>query len=256
VNHSWGIFGSEVFHLAAEASAPLWQTRHLQVPPLAGLFAHLYLDICPPSLQAPNFISNGRALALRPVPFDDPPREVAPPWINGLGEMPTVYLTLGTVFNDAIKVFATVLDALGGTQVNLVVTVGRDGDPARFGAQPGNVRVERYVAQSLLLPHCDLVVTHGGSGTILAALAHGLPLLILPQGADNFRNARACEANGAARVLLPAAVNVEAVREEVGILLKDSRHRECAQRLHREIELMPGPEEVARQLEVFLDEAG
>ena len=53
-----------------------------------------------------------------------------------------------------------------------------------LGAQPAHVRAERFVPQSEELPHCDLVISHGGSGSVLGALAHGLPQLLLPLGAD------------------------------------------------------------------------
>ena len=54
------------------------------------------------------------------------------------------------------------------------VTVGPKADPAVVGAQPAHVRVEQYVPQTLVLPHCDVVVSHAGSGTVLAALAVGV----------------------------------------------------------------------------------
>jgi hypothetical protein len=66
------------------------------------------------------------------------------------------------------------------------------------------VHVEQWLPQSLLLPHTDLVVSHGGSGTVTAALAHGLPQLILPMGADQLHNADRVQELGIGRTL-PAA---------------------------------------------------
>ncbi|MDQ3675606.1 MAG: glycosyltransferase, partial [Actinomycetota bacterium] len=63
------------------------------------------------------------------------------------------------------------------------MTVGPNGDPAAFGPQPPRVVLERYIPQTLLLPVCDVVASHAGSGTVLAALAHGIPQLCLPQAA-------------------------------------------------------------------------
>ena len=57
-----------------------------------------------------------------------------------------------------------------------------------LGSLPGNVHVSRVIPQSLLLPRCSAVVSHGGSGTLLAALAHGLPQVCLPQAADQLRH--------------------------------------------------------------------
>jgi UDP:flavonoid glycosyltransferase YjiC (YdhE family) len=60
----------------------------------------------------------------------------------------------------------------------VVVTVGRDISREDFGRQPEHVHVEQLVPQSPLLPRTHLVVSHGGSGTVIAALAHGLPPLL------------------------------------------------------------------------------
>ncbi|MEO8572101.1 MAG: nucleotide disphospho-sugar-binding domain-containing protein [Chloroflexota bacterium] len=57
------------------------------------------------------------------------------------------------------------------------MTVGTKGDPALLGPQPDNVHVERYIPQSQLLPHCDLLVAHAGSGALLGALNAGVPIL-------------------------------------------------------------------------------
>jgi hypothetical protein len=77
------------------------------------------------------------------------------------------------------------------------------GDPAKLGAQPPLVRVERDVLQSQLLARCHAAVSHAGSGTALAAARHGLPQLCLPQGADQFLNAAAIASSGAGLSLKP-----------------------------------------------------
>src|SRR4051812_34436211 len=81
--------------------------------------------------------------------------------------------------------------------VNAIVTVGSDIDPATSGPQPDHVRVERYIPQAVGLLHCDVVVSHGGSGSTIGALAAGVPCVLLPMGADQPLNAARCEALGA-----------------------------------------------------------
>ena len=95
-------------------------------------------------------------------------------------EPPTVYVTLGTVFGvESGDLFARALAALRELPVRAIVTVGADVDPAELGAPPPNVRVERFVPQAEILPRCRLVVSHAGSGSVLGALAYGLPMLLL-----------------------------------------------------------------------------
>ncbi len=134
----------------------------------------------------------------------------------------------------------------------MILTVGRNQDPADFGPQPSNVRIERYIPQSLLFPHCDVVVCHGGSGTVLAALSWGLPLLVLPQGANQFWNAERCAALGTGIRLLPGEVSPASVRRAVVALLKEPRFRYRAGELAAEIQHMPSPSELVATLQALV----
>jgi UDP:flavonoid glycosyltransferase YjiC (YdhE family) len=84
------------------------------------------------------------------------------------------------------------------------------------------------------------VVSHAGSGTFLAALAHGLPLLALPQAADQFLNAHAAATAGVAREIAPGEITVERVREELERVLGDPSITDAAQQMAQEIAAMPG----------------
>src|SRR3712207_6771895 len=153
------------------------------------------------------------AHALRTVVFDRSGDEALPGWVGQLPDRPTVYATLGMGFNRNTEIFRAIIEGLREEPLNLVVTVGRDQDPGQFGPQPPNVRIERYIPQSLLFPHCDLVVCHGGWNTVLAALSEGLPLVLLPIGADQPQNAERCDRIGVGRVIAPDGRTPEAIRE-------------------------------------------
>ncbi|HVE45935.1 MAG TPA: nucleotide disphospho-sugar-binding domain-containing protein [Acidimicrobiales bacterium] len=127
--------------------------------------------------------------------------------------------------------------------------MGPEADPALLGPQPGHVRVERYVPQTQVLPHCDVVISHGGSGTALSTLALGLPQLCLPQGADQFLNAVAIASAGAGISLMPGEAGAGTVRDAVSRLLDDSSIRDRARAVSASIASMPAPEEVAEVLE-------
>ncbi len=251
--HSLGpMFPIEFSRLGAELVAPLWQEWGVTPGPLGGMFASAYLDICPPSLQSPD-VDEIREVAhpLRPVVFDAVPGEALPTWVDQLAAAPTVYVTLGTLDNEAPGVIEAAVEGLRQEPVNLIVTVGPNRDPAELGPQPPNVHVERYLPQSLLLPRCDAVVAHGGSGTTLAALTHGLPLLLLPQGANQFWNAQRCADLGVGARLLPGEVRADAIRGNLRGLLEQPGYREQARRIAAEIAAMPGPEEGVAVLEAL-----
>lgn len=132
------------------------------------------------------------------------------------------------------------LEALATEDLDVVVTIGPNNDPASLTALPANVHVHKWLPLRPLLDHCDAVVCHGGSGTTLAALSAGLPLVLVPQGADQFENALACEKAGAARVLRPAELESTAVRDAVLVVIaRNSSEREAAQSLASEIAGMP-----------------
>ncbi|WP_342775374.1 glycosyltransferase [Nocardioides litoris] len=118
---------------------------------------------------------------------------------------------------------------LARLDVDVVATVGTGIDPADLGPQPPHVRVERFVPQDEVLPAVDLVVSHGGSGSLVAALAHGLPSLLVPLGADQPHNARRARELGVASVLDAVAVTAAEVAEQAGALLADPDvARRCA----------------------------
>ncbi len=138
--------------------------------------------------------------------------------------------------------------------MEVVVTVSELNDPAALGDLPATVHVERWLPLAPLLRRCDAVICHGGTGTMLAALTAGLPLVLAPQGADQFDNARACQQAGAARVLMPEQVTPTAVRDAVrAVLAAGSPEHAAAQALAREIAVMPSAAEVAKDLESITD---
>ena len=186
---------------------------------------------------------------LRPAIFDQSGGEGLPPWVAALPDRPTVYATLGTINNRTPGLFAAILTALRDEPVNLILTVGRNQDPADFGPQPTHVHIERYVPQTLLLPRCDLVITHGGFNTAMAALDLGLPLVAIPLGADQPQNAARCAALGIGRVVGPDERTPTAIRAAVRDVLADPTYRRNAARLRDELAVLPGPGEGARLLE-------
>lgn len=212
------------------------------LPPDPGLETpsrYLVLSPFPPSVRDPACPLPATAYSFRPS-LPGPGSDPAPQWASDLSDAPAVYFTLGTIFNlESGDLLVRVIAALRELPINLVATVGHDVDPAELGPQPGNVRIERYVPQSRVLPYCDLVVSHGGSGSVIGALAHGLPSLLLPIGADQPWNAERCLDLGVARVLDPVAATPESLRQAVVTLLDEPTYRTNAERIRDEIAALP-----------------
>jgi UDP:flavonoid glycosyltransferase YjiC (YdhE family) len=209
-------------------------------PALAMPSRHLVLSPFPPSFRDPTYPLPPTAFSIRPeasAPAD------APAWLSGLSDKPLVYFTLGTVLNvESGDLFSRVLAGLRELPVNVVVTAGRQIDPESFGPQPANVRIERFIPQSALLPHCDLVVNHGGSGRVIGALAHGLPMVVIPVGADQSLNAARCEELGVGIALNAVQATPKSVGNAVAAVLLAPSYRVAAERIRDEIAALPAAE--------------
>jgi UDP:flavonoid glycosyltransferase YjiC (YdhE family) len=178
-----------------------------------------------------------------------------PPWVAQLPDRPTVLASLGTVFNKTPGVLEAIVDGLREEQVNLIVSIGRDQDPARFGTQPSHVRLEAHVPQPALLPHCDLFVTHGGFNSVKESLSAGVPMVVVPITADQPYSAERCAGLGVARTVDGANRSPEAVRTAVREVLGDSSYSANARRFQAEMEGLPGPERVVDLLKALQREA-
>jgi UDP:flavonoid glycosyltransferase YjiC (YdhE family) len=224
---------------AGDAMKPLSEAHGLNAPPFAGTYRHIYIDIYPEALKAYGNEHIPDVLKLRP---HDPEPAAA---TDG---PPLVYVTFGTVFNRDLSLIATVVEGVRALPVQVVVTLGPGRQPGALGDQPSSVHVAEYIPQAELLPRCAAVVSHAGSGTFLAALAQGLPQLVLPQAADQFLNASAGAQAGVARAIPAGEITAERVREELERVLNDPAIAASAQAMSAEVAAMPSAGDVANDL--------
>ncbi|HEX5087655.1 MAG TPA: glycosyltransferase [Nocardioides sp.] len=215
----------------------LWRAHGLDALPYAGCFRNGYLDICPASVQATPVGHIAEVHPLRPVTASASPRPAEP----------LVYVTLGTVHNRP-GLLREVVAGVAGLGVPTLVAVGPGVDPASLGDQPRHVQVAAWVDQAEVLTRCTAVVSHGGSGTFLGALAQGVPQLCLPQAADQFRNAEGGLRAGAVVVLRPEESTATTVRGAVERVLSDDTLRRGTEKVASEIAVMPSPAAVAGAL--------
>ena len=218
-------------------------------PTLAALYRYLYLAYPRPPLRCTRWAIWGPAGHPRYHPLYPPrslrPRaqEGLPAWIAGLPAQPTVYVTLGTEVNSEPDLYPSVLQTiiagLCDAPLNLIVTLGRDKDPADFGPQPANVHIERYIPQSLLLPHCDLIVMHGGSNSLLAALDLGLPMVVVPLIADQFFNAHVVQRLGLGQVVQREQLTPASIRAAMDDVLAQPQYRQNVGWLQAEMHALP-----------------
>ncbi|MEV6912676.1 glycosyltransferase [Amycolatopsis sp. NPDC051071] len=212
---------------------------------LESAYRHLVLSPFPESFRDPRFPLPSTTQSFHtPVPG----RGRVPHWhVDG---RPAVYFTLGTIFNtESGDLFSRVLAGLREVDATCVVTVGNLLDPAEFGPQPEHIHLAKYLPQDDVLPYCDVALTHGGSGSLLGAIAHGLPMVLLPMGADQPHNGDRVADLGLGKVLDVIEVTPADIRDAVTSVLREPSYREAAGRLRDEVTAYPSPEKTVPLLE-------
>ncbi|HEX6359275.1 macrolide family glycosyltransferase [Actinophytocola sp.] len=188
----------------------------------------------------------GASIGARPVDPDFP--------LDQLRD-PVLYASLGTVFSAGprlLRGFATALTPLGGT---VVVATGQT-DPAALGPLPANVIASRFVPQPEVLARATLFVTHGGMNSVNEAMYAGVPMLVVPQGADQPMVASRVVELGAGLSLRTQDVAQDSVRALARRLVEDPRFRTAATTLRAAQHEAGGYRRAADELEPYLHAAG
>lgn len=125
------------------------------------------------------------------------------PWPDDDGR-PLIVVGLSSTFQNQADAIRRVIAALGMLDVRGLVTLGPAMERETFDAPP-NVRLVASASHSAVFPHAAAVVTHAGHGTVMRALAAGLPVVCMPMGRDQDDNAVRVSWRGAGLKLKPTA---------------------------------------------------
>jgi MGT family glycosyltransferase len=193
----------------------------------------LTLNPFPPTLRDRAAPLVGRVLNYRTGPV--PPRPPA-------ADTGRAYVTLGTIFNtesgDLLATLAAAVAACPSVS-SVVVATGEHLDPSALGPQPATVTVHRFIRQQDVLASCSVVICHGGSGTVLDAIRYGLPMVLLPLGADQPLNADRGAELGCAVTLRPDRATSAQLTNAVTEVLTDPSYRDSARKLQAELGGLP-----------------
>ena len=213
------------------------------------------IDPTPPGMQFPLGL---RYVPVRQVPYNGP--AAVPDWIHEPRTRPRVALSLGMsgrdlMGGDTIPV-EWLLAGLADLDVELVATLSA-AQLASVPTLPDRVRAVEFVPLNDLLPTCAAVVHHGGFGTVVNVLTHGVPNLTVPAPWwDEADLGRHIAERGAGLVVEPAALGPDSLRDGLARLLHEPAFAEGAARVREELLAVPSPHDLVPAIEALTAEHG
>lgn len=186
--------------------------------------------------------------------------EGAPAWLDELpADRPLVYVTEGTIESGEPRLLQAAASGLAGLPMQVLIKdaqildPGRDAEAVGLGALAPNVRRETFVLgggwQSDVLARTNVFITNGGAGSVLAALAAGVPLIVVPTTWDKPENAQRVVAAGAGVSIAARRCTPRRLREAVQHVLANPSYRENARRIGDSLKRHGGPATAASLLE-------
>ncbi|MEU4831405.1 macrolide family glycosyltransferase [Streptosporangium sp. NPDC023615] len=167
------------------------------------------------------------------------------------GDLPLVLVSLGTAYNDRPGFYRTVLRAAADRPWQVVLAVG-EVDPGTLGPVPSNVEVHRHAPQLAVLRHARAFVTHAGMGSTMESLHFEVPMVAVPQMAEQRANADRIAELGLGTVLPPDGVTPDALWRAVEDVAGDGRVRERLAWMRREMAAAGGVPAAADAVEEIL----
>jgi MGT family glycosyltransferase len=216
-------FGTQLVQLMAEHGLPGLTPTDFAPRPGEPVVVH-----APPAFQYADGAAPQEGVHAVGRVFEPPTGAWCPP--PGAG--PVLLLSLGTSSNDQPRLLASCVAAFAGSRWHVVLTLGAGVDPAELGALPGNVEVHRWLPHGEVLPHASAAVSHGGMGSVLEALAAGVPVVAIPTHPEAVANGRRVAAAGLGRCIPHEEISGPAVRAAVDALVDGiAAEPEAARRL-------------------------
>jgi UDP:flavonoid glycosyltransferase YjiC (YdhE family) len=251
VRHLYGTdLMSVVGRFLPDALAPLREKLGLDAVDPFGVAT---VDPCPAGLQVP---TGSRRLPVRYVPHNGP--GMLPPELPAPSGRPRVCVTWGTTLSrvdPGLFLAGQVVRAISDLDVDVVVAI-TPGQRELLGTLPAQAHVVESAPLHLLLPACDAVVAHGGAGTLLTSVAHGLPQLLVPRLPDHVRHGGRLAEAGAGTVIEAPVEDPAVIGDRLAELLGTPAYRTAAERLRDEMRGQPTPAQVVRELEGLTTGAG
>lgn len=168
-----------------------------------------------------------------------------------LGDQPVIYISLGTVFNAKPEFYRACFDAFGDFDRRVVLAIGDATDPQILGEPPANFIVRSTVPQLEILRRAALFITHGGMNSVSEGLVANVPLLLVPQAADQFLIARRIQRLGAGMMLAHGRLSADRLRAAATAMLANPTFGQQSARLGAALRAAGGSAQAADAIVAF-----
>jgi glycosyltransferase len=217
---------------------------------------------------------SARTLSMRWIPHSK--QQPMPEWIYPRPERPRVAISLGlserTFMEDGWTHIPALLEAVSVLDIEVVATFN-DMQLSAVDKIPDNVRVLEFVPLNQLLPTCDLLIHHGGMGTVMPAIANGMRQIVVdfvgheisatPGSGERMGRSRYSLGpalsryvtdSGAGLVMNVSEPDPLEMREQIQRVLTEPSFQEASDRLRTDWLSTPSPSEFVPILERLTDE--
>ncbi|HCJ33242.1 MAG TPA: glycosyl transferase family 1, partial [Ktedonobacter sp.] len=230
----------------------LHKTYHIPRPPLADVYNNL---------AELNIVYSTKQLQMYPNEFNESYKFVgpfigiraeAPPFpFDEAGNEPFIYISLGTVFNNNVHFYRLCVEAFADSKYRVILSVGSKIEIASLGAIPNTFIIKPFVPQLQVLQRAALFITHSGMNSVSEGLYEGVPLLMIPQAADQMFIAQRVQQLGAGKILRNTKVNAQSLRKAAEEILAYHTFRQASVALGASFRQSGGPKLAADEIEIF-----
>jgi MGT family glycosyltransferase len=172
------------------------------------------------------------------------------PWTS-LRNRTIVYVSLGTLFNDALPFYRACFEAFAGLDAQVILSVGARISLDALGPPPPNLLVRANVPQLDLLTRTSVFVTHGGMNSVNESLVNAVPMVVIPQMSEQEIVGRRVEEKGAGVFVAKDEVTAERLRSSVERVLSDGRYSAAARALSQSLQASGGVERAVELIHAF-----
>jgi MGT family glycosyltransferase len=175
---------------------------------------------------------------------------------EGLGTEPVVYISLGTLHLGSADFFRQCFEAFSDVPAQFILSVGKQTDMQALGTIPANFIVRASVPQLDVLQRAAVFITHGGMNSVLEGLYYGVPLILIPQQAEQLMIGLYVAAQGAGLLLREHVsgqrITAGTLRHSLERIMAEPRYREAARALQQSLRASGGYRQAADEIQAFI----